>query len=116
MAIFSTLVLGFISDLVQRKLVLAMIYLVRGLGFIALVIVSTRWQLYTIALLGGLVWAGALSLSSAISAEIGAMIGSWLGGWAYDNWHTHYIAFGAASVLLLMAAFCSCFLPKINNH
>ena len=134
-AIFSTLLLGYISDIVPRKFVLAMIYFVRGIGFIALVIAATQWQLYTIALLGGLVWAGALSLSSAISADIygvkivgllsgltylghqiGAMVGSWLGGWAYDNWHTHYIAFGAASVLLLMAAFCSCFLPKINNH
>lgn len=134
-AIFSTLVLGIISDIVQRKLVLAMIFLVRGLGFIALVIASTKWQLYGIALVGGLVWAGALSLSSAISADIygvnivgllsgltylghqiGAMVGSWLGGWAYDNWHTHYIAFGAASVLLLMAAFGSCFLPKIINE
>ncbi|MCT6885015.1 MAG: MFS transporter, partial [Gilliamella apis] len=112
-AIFSTLVLGYISDIVPRKFVLAMIYFVRGIGFIALVIAATQWQLYTIALLGGLVWAGALSLSSAISADIygvkivgllsgltylghqiGAMIGSWLGGWAYDMWHNHFIAFG----------------------
>lgn len=133
-AIFSTLVLGYISDIVPRKFVLAMIYFVRGIGFIALVIAATQWQLYTIALLGGLVWAGALSLSSAISADIygvkivgllsgltylghqiGAMIGSWLGGWAYDMWHNHFIAFGVASALLLLAALCTCFLPKIHN-
>ena len=133
-AIFSTLVLGYISDLVPRKFVLAMIYFVRGIGFIALVIAATQWQLYTIALIGGLVWAGALSLSSAISADIygvkivgllsgltylghqiGAMIGSWLGGWAYDTWHNHFIAFGIASALLLLAALCTCLLPKIYN-
>lgn len=133
-AIFSTLVLGYISDIVPRKFVLAMIYFIRGIGFIALVIAATQWQLYTIALLGGLVWAGALSLSSAISADIygvkivgllsgltylghqiGAMIGSWLGGWAYDMWHNHFIAFGVASALLLLAALCTCFLPKIHN-
>ena len=133
-AIFSTLVLGYISDIVPRKFVLAMIYFVRGIGFIALVIAATQWQLYTIALLGGLVWAGALSLSSAISADIygvkivgllsgltylghqiGAMIGSWLGGWAYDTWHNHFIAFGTASALLLLAALCTCLLPKIYN-
>lgn len=130
-AIFSTLVLGYISDIVQRKNILMLVYLVRGIGFIALVLASTKWQLFTIAAVGGLVWAGALSTSGAITADIygvkivgllsgltylghqiGAMIGSWLGGWAYDNLHTHLVAFGAASILLLMAALSSYFLPK----
>lgn len=130
-AIFSTLVLGYISDIVQRKNILMLVYLVRTIGFIALVLASTKWQLFTIAVVGGLVWAGALSTSGAITADIygvkivgllsgltylghqiGAMIGSWLGGWAYDNLHTHLVAFGAASILLLMAALSSYFLPK----
>ncbi len=130
-AIFSTLVLGYISDIVQRKNILMLVYLVRAIGFIALVLASTKWQLFTIAAVGGLVWAGALSTSGAITADIygvkivgllsgltylghqiGAMIGSWLGGWAYDNLHTHLVAFGAASILLLMAALSSYFLPK----
>ncbi|MCX8712389.1 MFS transporter [Gilliamella sp. B3464] len=130
-AIFSTLVLGYISDIVQRKNILMLVYLVRAIGFIALVLASTKWQLFTVAAVGGLVWAGALSTSGAITADIygvkivgllsgltylghqiGAMIGSWLGGWAYDNLHTHLVAFGAASILLLMAALSSYFLPK----
>ncbi|OCG03031.1 MFS transporter [Gilliamella sp. wkB112] len=130
-AIFSTLALGFLSDIVQRKNLLTLIYLVRGFGFIALVLVVTKWQLFTITVLGGLVWAGTLSLSSAITADIygvkivgllsgltylghqiGAMSGSWLGGWLYDNFHTHFIAFGAASVLLFIAASISFLLPK----
>jgi MFS family permease len=130
-AIFSTLVLGYLSDIVQRKNILMMVYLIRGLGFIALVLASSKWQLFTIAAVGGLVWAGALSLSGIITADIygvklvgllsgltyffhqvGAMIGSWLGGWAYDNLHTHLVAFGTASILLLMAAVTAYFLPK----
>ncbi|MWP46164.1 MFS transporter [Gilliamella sp. Pas-s27] len=130
-AIFSTLVLGYLSDIVQRKNILMMVYLIRGLGFIALVLASTKWQLFTIAAVGGLVWAGALSMSGAITADIygvkivgllsgltylghqiGAMIGSWLGGWAYDHLHTHLVAFGTASILLLLAAFSAYQLPK----
>ncbi|NUF48624.1 MFS transporter [Gilliamella sp. ESL0250] len=130
-AIFSTLVLGYLSDIVQRKNILMMVYLIRGLGFIALVLASTKWQLFTIAAVGGLVWAGALSMSGAITADIygvkivgllsgltylghqiGAMIGSWLGGWAYDHLHTHLVAFGTASILLLLAAFSAYLLPK----
>ena len=112
-----------------------MVYLVRGIGFIALVLASNEWQLFTIAVLGGLVWAGALSTSGAITADIygvkivgllsgltylghqiGAMIGSWLGGWAYDNLHTHLVAFGIASLLLFIAAFSSYFLPKTHHN
>ena len=134
-AIFSTLALGYLSDIVQRKNILVMVYLVRGIGFIALVLASNEWQLFTIAVLGGLVWAGALSTSGAITADIygvkivgllsgltylghqiGAMIGSWLGGWAYDNLHTHLVAFGIASLLLFIAAFSSYFLPKTHHN
>ncbi|OCG21744.1 MFS transporter [Gilliamella sp. App4-10] len=130
-AIFSTLVLGYLSDIVQRKNILMMVYLIRGLGFITLVLASTKWQLFTIAAAGGLVWAGALSMSGAITADIygvkivgllsgltylghqiGAMMGSWLGGWAYDHLHTHLVAFGTASILLLLAAFSAYLLPK----
>jgi MFS family permease len=130
-AIFSTLVLGYLSDIVQRKNILMMVYLIRGLGFITLVLASTKWQLFTIAAAGGLVWAGALSMSGAITADIygvkivgllsgltylghqiGAMMGSWLGGWAYDHLHTHLVAFGTASILLLLAAFSVYLLPK----
>ncbi|NYT63325.1 MFS transporter [Alcaligenaceae bacterium] len=129
-AIFSTLVLGRISDVVPRKKLLAVIYFVRGLGFFALLIVATQWELYTVAAIGGIVWAGSIALSSAILADIygvrlvgvlygcsylghqvGAMISSWLGGWAYEAFGTHWIAFGSAGVILLVAAVIALLLP-----
>ncbi|MCT6885724.1 MAG: hypothetical protein M3Z47_07135, partial [Gilliamella apis] len=58
---------------------------------------------------------GLLSGLTYLGHQIGAMIGSWLGGWAYDTWHNHFIAFGTASALLLLAALCTCLLPKIYN-
>lgn len=129
-AIFSTLVLGRMSDQVERRAILATIYLVRGLGFFALVMVGAHWELYAAATIGGVVWAGSIALSSAILADVygvrlvgvlyglaylghqvGGMISSWLGGWAYETFGTHWVAFGAAGVLLLAAALISLRLP-----
>ena len=129
-AIFSTLVLGRLSDVLPRKNILASIYLLRGLGFFALVMVGTKWELYTAATLGGIVWAGSIALSSAILADIygvklvgvlygwtylghqtAGMISSWLGGWAYETYGTHWISFGSAGALLLCASVVSLKLP-----
>jgi MFS family permease len=129
-AIFGTLVLGRVSDVLQRRNILAVIYLVRGLGFFALVMVGTHWELYVAASIGGLVWAGSIAMSSAILADvygvrlvgmlygltyvghqIGGMISSWLGGWAYERFGTHWVAFGASGLLLLAAAALSLRLP-----
>ena len=129
-AIFSTLALGRLSDRVPRRYILAVIYLVRGLGFVGLAAVMHPWQLYAVAAIGGIVWAGSIASSSAILADlygvklvgllygwaylghqIGAMISSWLGGWAYEHFGTHWIAFGAAAALLAVAAAISLALP-----
>jgi MFS family permease len=129
-AIFGTLVLGRWSDRLPRRNILAAIYAVRGLGFFALVLVGTHWELYIAASIGGMVWAGSLALSSAILADVygvrrvgmlyglayvghqlGGMISAWLGGWGYERFGTHWIAFGSAGVLLLAAAVLSLQLP-----
>ncbi|MGB3288370.1 MAG: MFS transporter [Burkholderiaceae bacterium] len=129
-AIFSTLVLGRLSDIVPRRNILSAIYLIRGLGFFALVMVGTQWELYTAATIGGIVWAGSIALSSAILADlygvrlvgilygwtylghqIGGMISSWLGGWGYETFGTHWISFGSAGALLLLASSVSMTLP-----
>jgi MFS family permease len=129
-AIFSTQVLGRLSDSLPRRNILAAIYLVRGLGFFALLLVGTHWELYAAATIGGIAWAGSIALSSAILADIygvrlvgilygwaylghqiGAMISSWLGGWGYEAFGTHWVAFGAAGALLLIAAAISLRLP-----
>ncbi|MFW7340421.1 MFS transporter [Pollutimonas sp. H1-120] len=129
-AIFSTLVLGRLSDMVPRRNILSAIYLIRGLGFFALVMVGTQWELYAAATIGGIVWAGSIALSSAILADlygvrlvgilygwtylghqVGGMISSWLGGWGYETFGTHWIAFGSAGALLLAASIVSMSLP-----
>ena len=129
-AIAGTLMLGRISDKLPRRNILAVIYSVRGLGFFALLLVGTHWELYAAATVGGMVWAGSIALSSAILADVygvrivgllygwayvshqlGAALSSWLGGWGFDTFGSHWIAFGAAGVLLLVAATVSLQLP-----
>jgi len=129
-AIFSTLVRGRLADKLPRRYILSTIYLIRGLGFFALLIVGTHYELYVTAAVGGIVWAGSIAMSSAILADlygvrlvgmlygwtylshqVGAMISSWLGGWAYEAYGTHWVAFGSAGVLLILAAALSLTLP-----
>lgn len=130
-AIFSTLVLGRLSDVLPRAKMLAVIYLVRGIGFFMLLVVGTEWELFLTSSIGGVVWAGSIALSSAILADIygvklvgvlygwaylshqiGATLSSWLGGWGYDTFGTHWVAFGASGVLLVIAAAVSYRLPR----
>jgi len=129
-AILGTLVLGRLSDRLPRRNILGTIYLVRGLGFFALMLVGTHWELYIAAAIGGMVWAGSIATSSAMLADIygvrlvgvmygtaylghqvGAMLSSWLGGWAFDRFGTHWVAFGTSGVLLVIAALVSMQLP-----
>jgi MFS family permease len=129
-AIGGTLMLGRVADRLDRRHILAAIYFVRGLGFFALVMVGTHWELYLTSTVGGLVWAGSIALSSAILADVygvrlvgvlygmaylghqfGGMLSSWLGGWGYEHYGTHWVSFGAAGMLLIAAGLVAVQLP-----
>src|SRR6476661_6886413 len=130
-AIGGTLMLGRLADRLPRRQILAAIYFVRGLGFFALVMAGTHWELYLTSTIGGLVWAGSIALSSAILADIygvrlvgvlygmayighqiGGMLSAWLGCWGYEHYGTHWISFGAAGLLLAAAGFVALQLPR----
>ncbi len=129
-AIGSSIVIGILSDHLPRKNILGTIYLVRGIGFFMLLMATSPFSLYATGLIAGLVWAGSTSMTSAIlgdiygikwvgtlyglvylSHQIGAAIGSYLGGWGYETFHTHWVAFGTAGVLLFIASFVSYTIP-----
>ncbi|HVZ44678.1 MAG TPA: MFS transporter [Ramlibacter sp.] len=130
-AIGGTLLLGRWADRLPRRHILAAIYFVRGIGFLALVMVGTHWELYLTSTVGGLVWAGSIAVSSAILADVygvrlvgvlygiayvghqaGGTLSSWLGGWGFERFGTHWVSFGAAGVLLIAAGFVSLRLPR----
>ena len=48
----------------------------------------------------------------AYNHQLGATLSSWLGGWAYERYGTHWIAFGAAGVLLIAAGVVALQLPR----
>lgn len=129
-AIAGTVILGRLSDRVPRRNILGAIYFIRGLGFFALLLVGSHWELYIAATIGGMVWAGSIATSSAILADVygvrlvgvmygtaylghqvGAMISSWLGGWGFEHFGTHWVAFGSSGGLLLFASAVSLKLP-----
>jgi MFS family permease len=130
-AIAGTVALGRMADRLPRKHILAAIYFVRGLGFLALVAAGTHLELYAVSVVGGLVWAGSIAMSSAILADIygvklvgilygwayvahqlGGMVSAWLGGFGFDTWGTHWPAFGTAGALLLIATMIALRLPS----
>src|SRR5699024_10618300 len=117
-AIFSTLVLGQLSDRMQRRKLLAAVYLIRAVGFFGLLVAMNDMQLYLVAIIGGTVWAGNMALSSAILADVygvrlvgvlygwaylihqvAGMLSTWLGGWAYEQFGTHWLVFGTGGVI-----------------
>lgn len=130
-AIPGTLILGSLADKVPKKNMLALIYIARGIGFIFIVLVISTFQLYMVALIAGLAWAGNAALGSAILSDIygvrqvgmlyglalfihqiGASISTILGGWAYETFHTHLISFGSAAILLLIVGVISLRIPQ----
>lgn len=130
-AIAGTLLMGRLSDHFPRKKILALIYLVRGIGFIFLLVVISAPQLYAVAAVAGLVWAGSNALSSAIltdlygvrivgilygwayfSHQVAATISSFLGGWGYEMFHTHLVSFGSAALILFIASWISVRIPE----
>ena len=129
-AIPSTVVLGRLADRMPRRKLLAAIYCVRGFGFFSLLLAGSRLELYGTSVIGGIAWAGSIALSSAILADIygvrlvgvlygwaylghqvGAAISSWLGGWGFEHLGTHWLAFGLAGALLMLASGVALLLP-----
>ena len=130
-SVFGSLAIGAASDRLGRRNFLALIYGVRGLGFLGLLFVGLEWELYTVAAVGGLVWAGSSALTSAITADqfgarsvgtlfgliflshqVGAAGGSYLGGWGFDTYGSYTIPFVVTGAVLIAAALISLRLPQ----
>ncbi len=67
----SVLIMGFfISDRVQRKNALTVIYAVRGLGFLALLVFPSPMGLWVFAVVAGSSWLATVPQTSALTAEV----------------------------------------------
>lgn len=117
---------GWVSDYMPRKNLLGVVYLVRGVAFLALIILPGSAALWTFAVLGGASWLATLPLTQGLTADVYGlrnvgtingliMMAHQLGGGAaviaagivFDVWDTYDPAFAAGAILLVVAGAAS---------
>lgn len=120
------LFVGSISDKMQRKTLLGIVYLVRGLAFVSLIVVPGVGALWVFAVVGGMSWLATVPLTTSLAADVygvkklGTMVGlinmaHQLGGGAavivfglvFDVYDTYDPAFAGGAVFLLLAGIIS---------
>lgn len=118
----SVLFVGAVSDRMQRKTLLGIVYLVRGVAFLSLIVLPGQAALWTFAIVGGGSWLATVPLTTSLTADVygvrhigmlggltlmthqlGGALAVVLFGLAFDAWATYDAAFGV-SVLLLIGA------------
>ncbi len=116
------LTVGSISDRMQRKNLLGMVYLVRGLAFVSLIVLPGGVALWAFAIIGGMSWLATVPLTTSLAADVygvkklGTLAGlinmaHQLGGGAavivfgrvFDRFGSYDLAFAGGAVFLLMA-------------
>jgi len=118
------LLVGPISDRMQRKNLLSFVYFVRGIAFITLVIFPGSIGLWTFAIIGGASWLATVPLTTALTADVygiktmgtlgsiilmahqfGGAAAVLLYGMAFDRWQSYDTVYLASAILLFVAAF-----------
>ena len=116
------LVVGSISDRMERKRILGVVYIVRALAFLVLIVMPGSVALWMFAVIGGMSWLATVPLTSSLTADvyglrnlgtlgglinmthqIGGALAVILFGLAFDAWGTYDVAFGTSAVLLVGA-------------
>lgn len=120
LAFLGTITSGRLSDILERKYVLALIYLLRGTSFLVFAFAVNLGSFYLGAVLFGIFWTATGPLTSALSGEcwglecmgrtfgavflshqIGASIGPILGGLSFDATGGYRFIFLLAALLLI---------------
>ena len=120
------LVVGSISDRLQRKNLLGTVYLIRGVAFLALIFLPGASALWVFAVVGGVSWLASVPLTNSLTADVYGlrnvgilnglimMVHQLAGGLAviiagtvFDIWGTYDPVFAVAAVFLLLAGLIS---------
>ena len=126
-----SLLAGAASDHFGRKNILALAYLVRGIGFLILLSWRHEFALYVFAVLGGLSWLATPVSVMALTSEVygmrnlatlggvsllvhqlGGGASVWLAGELYDFTGSYDFSFSLAAVALFGAALVSFFINE----
>lgn len=120
------LVVGSISDRMQRKNLLGTVYLIRGIAFLALIVLPGMPALWAFAVIGGMSWLASVPLTNSLTADVYGlrnvgvlnglimMVHQLAGGLAviiagmvFDIWGTYDPVFAAAAGFLIFAGVIS---------
>lgn len=120
------LFVGSISDRMQRKTLLGIVYLVRGLAFLSLIFLPGVGALWAFAIIGGMSWLATVPLTTSLAADVYGVkkLGTLAGlinmahqlgggaavivfGWVFDEWGSYDAAFAGGAIFLLAAGIIS---------
>ena len=120
------IVIGLLSDRLQRKNLLGVVYLVRGVAFLALIFLPGSMALWSFALIGGMSWLATVPLTASLTADVygvrnlgtlfglanmshafGGAAAVWAFGLAFTHWGSYDVPFAVGAVTLLAAGIVS---------
>lgn len=62
--------IGLLSDYIQRHYLLALVYLVRGVAFVSLIVLPGATAMWAFALIGGASWLATVPLTTGLTADV----------------------------------------------
>ena len=65
----SVIASGYFSDKFERRIILGLVYFVRGIAFLALILLTGKIALWTFAIVGGMSWLATVPLTTALTSE-----------------------------------------------
>ncbi|MEE8363307.1 MAG: MFS transporter [Dehalococcoidia bacterium] len=117
---------GWVSDRMQRRILLGGVYMVRCTAYLALIFLDGSAALWGFAVLGGMSWLATVPLTTSLTADVyglrhlgtlsglvfmshhlGGALAVLLTGVVFDRFGTYDPAFGAGAVFLLLAGLVS---------
>ena len=122
----AVIVVGLLSDRLQRKNLLGAVYLVRGAAFLMLIFLPSLMGLWSFALIGGMSWLATVPLTASLTADVygvrnlgilfglanmshafGGAAAVWAFGEALTHWGSYDVPFAVGAVTLLAAGIVS---------
>ena len=120
---FSVILVGTLSDRMERKRVLSAVYAIRAVAFVSLILLPGPVAIWSFAIIAGGSWLATVPLTSSLTADIyglrnlgtlgglinmthqiGGALAVVLFGLAFDLLGTYDVAFTVSAVLLVVAS------------
>ncbi|MBI4305558.1 MAG: MFS transporter, partial [Chloroflexi bacterium] len=121
--VVGVLLVGFVSDKLGRKDLLAGVYFVRGLGYLMLVLIPGTPSIWAFAAIAGMSWIATVPLTYSLTGEVyglknmgtlsgvvtmshqlGGALSIFLAGYSFDRFGSYLPAWGVAAVALGVGA------------